>query len=307
MKKLIVTLFLLAFLASVTIYRDDIVKYIMQNFIYSKNVTYEKNQYFKDDKFLYVKYTDDFVAKKYQDILNIIYSGLNNGSSEFYFYCDDSYKNCGKDVADLIGNDFILSNVNNFVHPYNSYSKLYITINNYGRVIVDVDKTYSDSDIIALEAKVNSIMNNILKDNMTEREKIKQIHDYIINKSKYDQEKANAILNNSSSKTTYNSHIAIGPLFQGYAICGGYTDAMAIFLNKLGITNYKIASSDHVWNLVKLDNKWYHLDLTWDDPVISTGESTLLHKFFLIDTETLKSIDATQHQYYKDVFLEANQ
>ena len=32
-----------------------------------------------------------------------------------------------------------------------------------------------------------------------------------------------------------------------------------------GIKNYKIASSNHVWNYVYIENNWYHLDLTWDE------------------------------------------
>ena len=46
--------------------------------------------------------------------------------------------------------------------------------------------------------------------------------------------------------TTYASDIAYGPLFEGYGICGGYTDAMELFLEKMGIESYKISSDQHV-------------------------------------------------------------
>ena len=55
----------------------------------------------------------------------------------------------------------------------------------------------------------------------------------------------------------------------------------------MGIDNYKISSETHVWNAVKLDDKWYHLDLTWDDPISKNGTDSLLYNFFLINSETL--------------------
>ena len=60
---------------------------------------------------------------------------------------------------------------------------------------------------------------------------------------------------------------------------------MAIFLNSLGVKNYKIATENHIWNAVYIDNNWYHLDLTWDDPVTKdSAVDTLSHKFFMINT-----------------------
>ena len=80
---------------------------------------------------------------------------------------------------------------------------------------------------------------------------------------------------------------------------------MAIFLNKIGIPNYKISGEDHVWNLVYLDGKWLHLDLTWDDPVTSNGENILLDKFFLITTDELKALNTGYHDFNEEYFVEA--
>jgi len=37
----------------------------------------------------------------------------------------------------------------------------------------------------------------------------------------------------------------------------------------------------HAWNLVKIDDKWYNIDLTWDDPITNTGEQVLRYNYFL--------------------------
>ena len=80
---------------------------------------------------------------------------------------------------------------------------------------------------------------------------------------------------------------------------------MAIFLHEFGLDNYKIASDTHIWNLVKLDKKWLHLDLTWDDPVTSTGIQKLEIIFLLIDNDRLKELKVDQHDYDKKNYKEA--
>ena len=80
---------------------------------------------------------------------------------------------------------------------------------------------------------------------------------------------------------------------------------MAIFLTKIGIPNMKIANDEHVWNLVYLDNSWLHLDLTWDDPVVDTGQNLLLHNFFLITTKDLQQKDNVYHNFDPEIYVEA--
>ena len=78
---------------------------------------------------------------------------------------------------------------------------------------------------------------------------------------------------------------------------------MAIFLNDLGVVNYKISNKNHIWNAVYLNNTWYHLDMTWDDPVVKTGENILIHDYFLITTQELETLDIkNQHAYDKTIY-----
>ena len=51
-------------------------------------------------------------------------------------------------------------------------------------------------------------------------------------------------------------------------------------------------------------NKWYHLDLTWDDPVMSDGTERLSHDYMLIDTNRLLELEKSQHNFDQNVFLE---
>ena len=182
---------------------------------------------------------------------------------------------------------------------------IYININSLGRINIQITKIYTDEMISTLNNKINEIYNSIINESMSTEDKIKAIHDYIINNAVYDQERAREVKNGSALNSYHVSNTAYGALINGLAICGGYTDAMALFLDKMGLQNYKIASDTHIWNYVLIDGVWKHLDLTWDDPVTSSGENRLEHNFFLISTSELELLDTTQHIYDKTVYIEA--
>ena len=273
-------------------FRNNISNFILDNIIYrnsSKVFTY--NEYYLNYDYLYVQNMDTVSVTNYQETLNIFYTILNSGDSNFSFNCD--YNNCLNDVEKIINNNVILFNINNFVHPYNSYSSINIDILNSGKITIKSNKVYSESKIKAINEYINNFINSNITDDMTDSEKIKIFHDYIINNTEYDK------------NDKLESHDAYDLITTGKSICGGYSDIMSIYLNTLGIQNYKIASDNHVWNLVNLDGTWYHIDLTWDDPVASDGNQYLLHNFFLISTTELLNLDKIEHNFDTNVYKEA--
>ena len=44
-------------------------------------------------------------------------------------------------------------------------------------------------------------------------------------------------------------------------------------LNAVGIQSEEVISEEmnHCWNYVRLNEKWYHVDVTYDDPVVTSG------------------------------------
>lgn len=306
MRKLITTITLLLMIGLLVTYHEDIIQYLMIHVIYQDEVIIkDSNTYEKKNSWSYVEETDNFKPENKQDILNIFYTALNKGWDELTFYCPSNYKNCLDDVNEITTNQNTLSYVNNFVSTYNSYNKIRVNMNSFGRVNIEIQHIYQESDISQIEAKVNAIYSEIITDDMTDEEKIKAAHDYIINHTVYDDERSAEIKNGTSTDTIHPSNTAYGPLFTGKAICGGYTDAMALFLDKMGILNFKIASENHIWNVVYLDGVWKHLDLTWDDPVVNTGENILTYNYFLLTTDELEQKDDSQHEFDKSIFAEA--
>lgn len=302
MKKYIIFVILLVLLGITYFQKENILK-IYNSIIYriqSHKVELGKtNKYYRDYNFEYVQNTDNFSPKSKQDILNIYYTVINSGKNKFSFYCPLEYDDC-IDTVNYLGNDQnILSNINNYVHPFNGFKNIETEYNSLGKVTIKVEKSYTKEQIKKIEKKVNEIEKTTIDKNKSKEDNIKNVHDYIINHSKYDSERSD------NNVTNYKSDIAYGPLIEGYGLCGGYTDAMELFLEKLHIKSYKIASENHVWNAVNL-NGWKHLDLTWDDPVTPDKRDLLDHNFFLIDSKKLASYSTGQHVFDLTIYKEFN-
>ena len=270
------------------------------------------NEYQKSTSFLFVQETSDYIPLSKGDIKNIFYTIVNNGWDEFTFYCPNEYIDCLSDVKEISQDQDLLTHLNNFVHPYNGFSNVKTEISETGEVTVYIQYFYNVDQIRQINQEVDRLYAELTNESMDDYTKILTIHDYIINHTKYDVER------NDNGDSIYHSYLAYGPLFEGYATCNGYTDAMALFLEKMNIPNFKVAmtpddassSEGHVWNAVYLNGTWYHLDLTWDDPVSTDGMDYLQHKYFLITTEQLEEVDfsgevkVTEHQFKKNIYVE---
>lgn len=134
--------------------------------------------------------------------------------------------------------------------------------------------------------------------NKSEYEKIKHVHDYLILNCEY-------------------SYIKNGPqncLFKGKAACNGYALAFQMIMDECGIPCKYTANSLHAWNTVFLNDRWYNIDLTWDDaaengvsydyflksnfdfPDHKGAEATALASYNMPSTEV--EIDAAPPNYY---------
>lgn len=248
------------------------------------------NDYYRDYDFTFVQNTDNFVPQSRQDILNIYYTAINAGKNSFTFYCPKEYTNCITEIQALANDQTTLSDINNYVHPFNSFSHIETTYDSSGKVTIDIANNYTSDDIQQISEKVNELYNQLVTSS-NQLDNIRSVHDYIIDHTKYDSNRSDYNI------IEYRSDIAYGPLFQGYAICGGYTDLMQIFLEKMNVKNFRVSSEKHVWNAVLLNNQWLNLDLTWDDPVVVGGKDYLEHNYFMISTSELQRIETTEHTF----------
>ena len=289
--------FVITFVSICAIFRSDIMYLLTSKKIERKYGTEYVNNYYIEDNFEYIDNYDKPDINTKQDLINSIYYTINSGIKYTEKYCTKDYTTCYNDINEISQNTELLSNLNNFVHPYNSFENITFEFN--GNVIkIKLDSIYTNEEIKELNKILDGFIEKYIDDKMSTKEKIKTIHDYIINTTEYDTE--------YNPDATYNKHkanTAYGVLVEGYGICSGYSDAMALFLDKLNIINYKISNDEHIWNLVYLDNTWLHLDLTWDDPI--SDKNITRDNYFLITDKTLQLLNDDEHYYNKNIFREA--
>lgn len=256
------------------------------------------NKYRKKENYGYVKINENTTLKNKDDVKNIIYTYLDAGWDYYTVKCDADYLDCTNDIKEIVQNNTYLTDLSNFVHPFNTFDKINTTFAASGKVKLKKEPRYSDSQIDTLNKKVDEIYKENYDSSKNVSENIKIFHDYIVNHTKYDQSNTTGLSNVGSSS-------AYGVLIDGIGICSGYSDAMQLFLEKMNVKNYRISSSTHEWNLVYVEGAWRHLDLTWDDPIMSDGSDALKEDYFLIDTNTLLSKDDGEHNFDSSIYIEA--
>jgi len=90
-----------------------------------------------------------------------------------------------------------------------------------------------------------------------EYEKVKYVYEYLI-------------LNNEYDPTAPNNQNILSIVDENRTVCQGYAKMTQYLLNKMGVFCTLIdgvvkGSEAHVWNIVQIDGKYYHVDTTWGD------------------------------------------
>lgn len=121
-------------------------------------------------------------------------------------------------------------------------------------------------------------------------EKVLYVYNYIVKNTEYNLEAEN------------NQNIC-SVFVGGESVCQGYTKAAQYILNRMGIETtivYGVVNNNepHVWNLLKLEDDYYYMDLTWGenrfggmkDEELSQAKEwfPISYEYFLITTKELK-------------------
>jgi len=96
---------------------------------------------------------------------------------------------------------------------------------------------------------------------LSDYEKVKAVHDYIILYNEYD----------------FHEGGAYEAIVKGRSACNGYALAFYGVMKEMNIPVACQVGDNHMWNSVQLDGKWYNIDLTWDD----AGGDSVRYDYFL--------------------------
>ena len=154
-----------------------------------------------------------------------------------------------------------------------------------------------EAAIKQVEEVKNEIIQNATGNNY---DKIKYIHDWIIDNVEYDTSNGN------------NTADIYGCLVNKKVVCEGYARAFKYLMDELEIpcvlvsgtaTDENGKSERHAWNYVYIKNNWYAIDTTWDDPIIIGNgkiDDKIRYKYFLKGSNTMKLDHITSGQITQD-------
>lgn len=168
--------------------------------------------------------------------------------------------------------------------------------------------TVEISASINADKEANKIVESIISSNMSEYERVKAIHDWIVINVQYDYAGLNS---NTLPKTAYN---ADGALCYKSAVCQGYAEAFQLLCAKAGVQAYMMYGEagnsvdgwqSHAWNVVRINGEWYQVDCTWDDPLVNgmvvTGSGNLSYTYFLLTDKEMYYDHTLDTEYTKNV------
>ena len=91
---------------------------------------------------------------------------------------------------------------------------------------------------------------------MTNAEKTLALHDYLAQSITY-------------GGNTDDPHSAYDALVNQQCVCDGYSKALNLLLSQIDVPSFMVTSDamNHAWNMVQLEGNWYHVDVTFDDPI----------------------------------------
>lgn len=231
---------------------------------------------FSGESFIeYLIYADEWKDDLVRAGENISYKGVMMGVSP---------SECGKQGIKLYIDDQLIGDQMNYtpgthVFKVKSGSYEYKKKVSLRYSIENILKTHNAEGVAADQKEVLDavfqILDQIISDNMTEEQKVKAIHDYLIYHADY-------YSGNLNTRPGWSNAIK-GVIMNHEGVCNSYALAFYTMAVAEGIpckfisgtaTNSRGSTGGHAWNQVQLNGIWYYIDCTWDDPTGGGHERT---------------------------------
>ncbi len=229
---------------------------------------------------------------------------IMNGSEDFVVYLKDMDVNAIDQINESLDGVFGSGDTyQQMGEVANSYQKVKITIKRNTNYYVW--KAYMEgTEIPDTEQKaqqlfqiVRQIMVTYVNEDMTEFEKEVALHDYLVENCEYSRD--------TSQPPGSDIYRAYGALVNGDAVCNGYAEALQLLFACAGIeSQFVVGTADgveHAWNLVCLDDVWYHLDATWNDPV-PDQKDVVIHTYFNVKDDIIAETHTWNQENYPEAF-----
>lgn len=130
--------------------------------------------------------------------------------------------------------------------------------------------------LLAESIKVNDLMTS----DMNDAQKVLIIHDYIARNYEYD--------------FTYKNRTLSDMVLYKKGVCQAYSYLFKYLAQKNGIECINVPSDAHahMWNKVKINGEWFNVDVTHDDPNMT---SQISHSHFLLNDSEMTALSDNSH------------
>ena len=250
----------------------------------------------------YEQYSESFEINELTINMNsYYYNKLNDGQKKIYESIANAVKNF---QSEFPIRDYVADNKENFAQEVSVAIAAFI--NDHPEVFY-IESQYSTYTLSGFNGDIGYIKLNYtestLEDVNSKIEIIKQkIQEYITGTENLsDYEKELYIHDKLAQSVTYSDledlprayHTAEGPFLENIGVCDGFTKTLQILYDQLGIDSIIVLGvlddNPHAWNLVNIEDNWYHVDLTSSRSIVEeTGIIT--HAYFNLSDESMKKI-----------------
>lgn len=217
-------------------------------------------------------YTYHKLSPEYQEVYDFILAAVAKRETAVRFQRGIPLKDLNDIYSAVLWEEPAAACLDGSTYSYNSDPVTYM----------EVKYAYSKEESDRMEQELGEKVNRILSKRpvgASTFELVKYFHDTIIENCVYD-------LNAPYCATAY------GALVKGRALCQGYSQAMALLCSRAGIENCIVtgfAGEEHMWNMVRMDSGWYHIDVTWDDPAVNGNYDSLIYDYFGLTDEEIST------------------
>lgn len=214
------------------------------NYEYDENYTYKINY----------RYVEDYYFSAFAgEYLNLYYN-IVDAVAEYKGEVEIS-----SNIEDLYYSDNVIKGFMN-INPLQSFVKSMEREDNTIYITYNFDEKNHKSALQFMDKRLNSILENNIKSNYTDFQRVMAVYTYVSSNFSYD----------FSYNVENNDKIDIYDFLKnGSGVCHSFSRTCKLLLFQYGISTYEARAyspqgQPHEWFLAEIDGEWYHFDPTYE-------------------------------------------
>lgn len=244
------------------------------------------------DKYVWKEYTSDltdvqtmtyYPSDSYK--LRVFRGSSGSNYYRILVYSNSTYK-CSE-WQEIPDNDLIVIKHDDYDSQYGNEFR--ICFGTYNLKTGTIEETGDEKIVFNAESSAELVEKfNLIRENAlaevkktinyydTDFIKVKKVYDYVISHFAYFHNPVSL----NFEEDVYQDLFGVW-----YLDCAGYADILNYILNSLGIESFTVVCDTwgHVWNIVKVDDCYYHVDACYSDT--GSWNNTSKYRFFLVSDD----------------------